>query len=145
MICLLLELVVGLLVTPIQLDRKKKNTINSKMASIPTQWPTDESDWIKAFDSLLRKKSYEQYKLLLLDFKTSSEEQKVMVGKILFEDHLHVQYWVDYINYAMKNFSDRKLHILRLVNKAIEILDENTCKHLKEFLELHLLSAKFKK
>lgn len=114
------------------------------MSSIPS-WPKEESAWIAAFDLHLRKKSFEQFKLLLCDFATSSEEQRQLLGKILFEDHNNASYWADYIHYAYQQFGDRKLHIQRLLNKALEILDEGSNKNNHAFLLIHLQSIKLKK
>ena len=113
--------------------------------SSSNNWPAEEAAWNAAFEAHLRKKQFEKFNLLMCDISTCTEAQRDLLGKILFVDHLDVNYWYDYVEYANQHFSDRKLHIQRLIHKALEILDESKLKQSHPYLMLHLQSIKFKK
>lgn len=113
--------------------------------STTTTFPNEESAWKEAFERHLRKKSFEQYKLLLFEFGTSKALQRELLGKILFIDANNANYWADYINFVWEKFHDRKLHLQRLVNKALEILDENQHKHEHAYLTIQLKFVTFKR
>lgn len=104
----------------------------------------EELQWQEAFQNRLKKRNFEQFSILLFDFHDSCQEQKSLLRKILFDDHTSVKYWADYIQFACEKF-DKKNHLQRLVNKALEFLDEKVLKDDASFLSIHLNSAKLKR
>jgi hypothetical protein len=104
----------------------------------------EECQWLDAFQNRLKKRNFEQFSILLFDFHESSLEQRILLHRILFDDHTSVTYWANYIEYACANF-DKKNHLQRLVNKALEFLDEKNLKDDPSFLAIHLNSVKLKR
>lgn len=101
-------------------------------------------DWVKAFNDKLRVKPFEQFSLLLCDLDSCESAQKDLLKKILFDDHASPVYWGEYISYAFKKFPERKLQLQRLVNKALETVDEKENKNNRHFAAIHVQSAKLK-
>lgn len=108
-----------------------------------TMTPTNEQ-YIQAFNSKVRRKQFEQFSVLLCDLHTSNSQQKKLLQTVLFaEEHSPVN-WLDYINYVNVLFPTRKLQLFRLVNKAIECIDEDKYRNNKQYLLLHLAVIRFK-
>ncbi len=104
----------------------------------------EDSQWLDAFQQKIKKRNFEQFGILLFNFHDSTAEQKTLLHKILFQDHTSVQFWSDYIQYACNNF-DKKNHLQRLANKALEFLDEQILRDDSLFLRIHLHSARLKR
>jgi hypothetical protein len=104
----------------------------------------NEDAWLEAFNEKIKTKSFEQFSLLLCDVQRAPEVQKQLLAAILFNDHRSLINWVAYLEYANHVFGSRKLQLQRLLNKALELLDENLFKNEKSYLNIHLSSAALK-
>lgn len=104
-----------------------------------------EEGWIKNFEEKIKSKSFEQFSLLMFDFKTAKYEQKELLRLILFSNHLSTVFWKDYIEYTFNAFKEKKLHLQRLINKALELLDEKQFLCDRSFLAIHLFSVELKR
>mmetsp|Transcript_31467 Transcript_31467/g.34392 ORF Transcript_31467/g.34392 Transcript_31467/m.34392 type:complete len:814 (+) Transcript_31467:71-2512(+) len=103
-----------------------------------------EEIWLQMFERKIKSKSFEQFSLLMFDFKTAKIEQKQLLHPILFSDHLSSVYWKGYIEYAFQTFKEKKLHLQRLINKALELLEEKKFLCDRSFLAIHLSSIELK-
>lgn len=103
--------------------------------------------YTQAFNDQLKRKPFEQVSLLLCDFERCSDEQIKLLNNLLFSKRKECdsRAWADYIKYTCKSFPDRRLQLQRLVNKALELLDENVHKNDKNFLSIYLNSALLRK
>ncbi len=104
-----------------------------------------EEIWLQMFERKIKSKSFEQFSLLMFDFKTAKIEQKQLLHPILFSDHLSSVYWKGYIEYAFQTFKEKKLHLQRLINKALELLEEKKFLCDRSFLAIHLSSIELKR
>ena len=102
-------------------------------------------EWIAEFNRKIRVKAFEQFSLLLCDIDTSDAEQKEKLEKILFNDHTSPVFWLSYVDYVSRIFPERKLQLQRLVNKALELIDESSNKDVESYIKLHLQSAALKR
>lgn len=102
-------------------------------------------DWQQAFNERLKTKTFEQFSLLLFDVDTADPKQSKLLQKILFTDHTSVVYWGDYIEYVFSIFPNRKLQLQRLLNKALEFVDEKVNRNHRHLTMLHLKSAELKR
>ena len=104
------------------------------------------SDYHSAFNNILRTKEREEFKLLLCDVETCDEKQKDLLKPLLFEKDGHqvAENWGNYLAYTITSFPDRNVHLQRLVNKALEFLDETQNRDNKFYLGVHLRSAQLK-
>ena len=100
--------------------------------------------YIDAFNSRLKTKAFEQFSLLLCDLEKSNDQQLSLLHSLL-EDHRSLQKWAQYITYVSARHPDRKFQLQRLINKALEFLDENELNGKEEFLDIHLYSVKLKR
>lgn len=101
--------------------------------------------WKQAFDAKIKSKPFEQFGLLLCDLETCVPAQRELLRKILFDDCSSAHFWSDYINFTIEFFPERKLQLQRLVNKAIEVLNEADNKDNRQYTNLHLQSMKLKR
>jgi hypothetical protein len=108
-------------------------------------YPEEETLWLNEFERKIKTKGFEQFSVLLLDLKTASTEQKCLLGNILFQNHLSPCFWNNYIINAFENFKERKSHLQRLINKALEILDEKSFLSSEDYLRIHLNSVSLKR
>jgi hypothetical protein len=99
----------------------------------------------QAFDTKIKKKPFEQFSLLLCDLENCEEIQKNLLKNILFGDESSPLGWLDYINYLINQFPNRKMQLQRLVNKAIDCIDEDKHRMSKHLLSLHMISASLKR
>jgi hypothetical protein len=109
------------------------------------KYPTDEPSWVRAFEEKIKTKSYESFSLLLFDWKLAEEHQKTLLSQLLFEDHLSPQNWSNYLSCMVERFQDKKSHIQRIINKALELLDERKFLNDRHFLQIHLFSIELKR
>ena len=105
----------------------------------------NQSTWINGFNEKIRLKPFEQFSILLCDLDNCISEQRDLLGSILFGDHLNPQNWHAYVSFATKAFPERKLQLQRLVNKALEILDEKINGDNFYYAALHVMSARLKR
>jgi hypothetical protein len=106
----------------------------------------EEAQWLDAFQQRLKKRTFEQFSILLLDFNECCQEQKRLLEKILFDDHNSVDHWSRYIRFVSVHFDQKnQLQLQRLINKALEFLNEKQLKDNSQFLEIHILLAKLKR
>ena len=107
-----------------------------------------KSEYIESFDLRLKQKSFEQFSILLCDPDSCQAQHKTLLERLLFsseESHRCPQIWLDYINYSTKVYPDRKMQLQRLVNKAIDCVDESKHRATKQLLMLYLFSASLKR
>jgi hypothetical protein len=110
-----------------------------------TSYSENEKDWLTAFDQKIKKKSYDQFSIFILEWKTASTEQKEALGKILFVDHTSLKYWDEYISLCFNLFAEtKKVQVQRLINKAIESFDEGQYNQDELFLDLYLRAMQLK-
>ena len=103
-----------------------------------------DENYVFAFNAKIKLKSFEQFSLLLCDLEKCDKTQKSLLYNILLKDHTSPTYWFDYVNFATTTFTGRKMQLQRLVNKAIECIDEEKHRMNKSNLLLHLSSASLK-
>jgi hypothetical protein len=103
------------------------------------------SNYIAAFKEKIQAKPFEQISLLLFDVNNCEQVQKDLLERILFVDAADPTYWSDYVNHAITAFPEKKLQLQRLVNKAIEKIDETLHRDHEGLLSLHLASASLKR
>jgi hypothetical protein len=108
-------------------------------------FPIGEALWLQEFERKIKTKGFEQFSILLFDYKAASTEQKCLLGYILFENQLSPLFWNNYITFAFENFKERKSHLQRLINKALEILDEKSFLSNRDYLRIHLNSISLKR
>jgi hypothetical protein len=103
------------------------------------------------FDTRLKNKARDEFKLLLCDVETCDSHQLELLTKLLDYQkddepygHTNIINWVRYISCTSDLFPERKLYLQRLVNKAFEFFDESSYKLDKSYLCLHIYSAEFK-
>ena len=104
-------------------------------------------DWISAFNSRLRTKPFEQFNLLLCENPDLAEtRQRDLLKRLLLEEdhHTSAQHWWRYLEYCTIKFPDRKLQLQRLVNKALEFIDEKENQNNLQYVILHMASAQLK-
>lgn len=103
-------------------------------------------DYVSAFNSLLRTKAREEFKLMLCDLDKCEPEQVALLRPLLLENkgHTSATNWGKYIGYTFKVFSDKTAHLQRLINKALEFLEEAENKDDQYYLAMHLRSARLK-
>ena len=99
-------------------------------------------DWVDEFTSKLQNKQYEQFSILMCDIDSCEPQQRELLRNILFKDHTSLKYWYDYVNCVAKLFPDRKNQVQRVINKAIECIDERENKDNRQYIELHIQCAK---
>lgn len=104
----------------------------------------DEESWQKAFEAKIKTKSFETFSLFMFDQKTNEAQQRQLLGSILFDDHKSPKVWAAYIQYVSEKFKDKKSHLQRLINKALELLDEKALANDRDFLSIHLCSINLK-
>lgn len=104
----------------------------------------DLKNWIDAFNSKLKTKAFEQFSILICDFKKCQQKQKDLLYKILFIDHKAANYWSDYIEFVVNSFSDRRLQLQRLINKSFELLSESENINNINYVKIHLIAAQLK-
>ncbi len=112
-------------------------------AEIQTYTP---DDYHASFTTRLKTKAREDFKLLLCDLNTCSEEQQRLLNRILFEQdgHRNTEAWGLYLQMLMLKDADSKPQLLRLVNKALEIIGEAENREDRYYVQIHLYSAQLK-
>ena len=114
------------------------------------------SEWNAMFTKKIQKRKFENFSLLLCDVDEDlldscgvqdedSQEQRQLLHRVLFEDHLSVDYWSDYCCHTIAKFPSRRLQLQRLINKALEFIDEQTNTDGTKYLNLHMHLAKLKR
>lgn len=109
--------------------------------------PISKADWQTNFAARLKTKSHEQFNLLLCDVASTESQQLGLLERILFdpEGHLSAANWNAYVHLAVQKFGDRKSQLQRLVNKALELLPEDGNRDSRDYLMLHVASARLKR
>lgn len=102
-------------------------------------------DYVECFNTRVKTKSFEQFHLMMVDWKSASMRQKQILYNILFLDAKSVDYWKDYVDLVVELFPDRKLQLQRLISKALEMLDEKQLKENPKYLSIHISLAQFKR
>lgn len=80
--------------------------------------------------------------MLMFDYATSNETQKLLLYKIVFQDHNSVKYWSDYIHFIAQkenNFNS----IFRLLNFAFTFIEKPENYNEEIFIQLCLFKAHF--
>lgn len=80
--------------------------------------------------------------MLMFDFMTSTQTQKILLSKIVFEDPNSVTYWSDYIRFIAQkenNFNS----IFRLLNFAFTFIEKPENYNEEIFIQLCLFKANF--
>jgi hypothetical protein len=103
----------------------------------------DINEWINSFNQKLKLKAFEQFSLLLCDH-NSDEQQKRLLQAILFEDHRSPNAWNSYILHCIHLYPDKNLQLQRLVNKAIEMIDESLNQDNEDYFNILIESALLK-
>jgi len=99
-----------------------------------------------AFASRIKTKQFETFNsIFIVDFASCDAEQtQLLVGLLLADngDEKSTEKWHNYVSYAMNKYSSKKSQLQRLVNKALEMVNELAdCPF---FVGLHLFSAQLK-
>ncbi len=104
------------------------------------------SEYVSAFNNVLRTKAREEFKLMLCDLDKCEPRQIALLRALLFDKNGHTSAtnWDKYIAYTSVMFLDRTAHLQRLVNKAFEFLEESDYKDDQYYLAMHLRSAALK-
>ena len=106
------------------------------------------AEWTIAFTEKLKTKAFESISLLMFDEHEIAQDQvkQKLLNKLLMTDHKSVSLWAEYIDISFKaNYPQKKLQLQRLVNKALEVLDEKELKDNRQYVSIHLHSADLKK
>ena len=109
-----------------------------------------KADWTSVFTTKLKTKTHEQFNLLLCDVAAANADNKVQIAlleSLLFDSEGHTcpAKWCAYVQHTFNKFSDRKSQLQRLVNKALELLPEETNRDSRDYVLLHVASAKLKR
>ena len=122
-------------------------TRSSSAVALTSVTSTMECEWMQAFNNKLKVRSFEQFSMLLFDIDNKdNNEQRQLLKKILFENHHSALYWYEYIKHVISKFPGRKLQLQRLINKAIDCLnnDDKEYHTNRHVVNLYLLSAQYK-
>ena len=97
---------------------------------------------LEGFSSRIKTKVREDFKMLLCDPSACSSEHLNLLHKLLLDDRgqLNAATWKDYLHTIMERGTDSTPQILRLVNKALELLDEDEHRNNPDFVSIHLYS-----
>ena len=114
-------------------------------------------EWVEAFEAHIKTRPFEQFNLMMFEqsdrySSTSSkekrlyEQQKLLLNRLLMEEHHSVGCWSDYCDLLVSMYyPESRYQLQRLVNKAIEILPLNAeMKKNKKYISLHLHCARLK-
>ena len=93
---------------------------------------------LKLFKDNVKKKEDDNFEVFLYDFETRDSIQNKLIKK-LFDCPCSAKYWLDYVNHAVSALSPSALEKTRLLNKALEMVDEEENKDNKNFVEMQLL------
>ena len=103
------------------------------------------SEWNAMFTKKIQKRKFENFSLLLcevdedlIDGDDDSQEHRRLLHRVLFEDHMSVEYWSDYCCHTIAKFPSRRLQLQRLINKALEFIDEEKNAACAKYLNLHV-------
>lgn len=102
-------------------------------------------DFVEAFNTKVKTKSFEQFHLMMIDWKSGSARQKQALYQILFVDNKSVDFWKEYVEMVVGLFPERKLQLQRLISKALELLDEKQMKENPKYLAIHIALANCKR
>ena len=117
-------------------EQRPSHTVSKLVNSYITTKIMEEL--VSAFNAKIKSKAFEQFSLLMFDEKMLSGDcssstgnddmsrQRRLLHKILLENHHQSsETWAQYLEIAFKShLSTRKLQLQRLVNKALELLEE---------------------
>lgn len=101
-------------------------------------------DFVEAFNMRVKTKTFEQFHLMMIDWKSCLPRQKQSLYNILFVDAKSIDFWKDYIDLVVSLFPERKLQLQRVISKAIELLDEKQFKDNAKYLAIHISLANCK-
>lgn len=106
-----------------------------------------KAEWQTRFGARIKTKAHEQFNLLLCDLVTAEPEQLALLERLLFDEdgHACANHWNSYVQYAAVKFAERKSQLQRLINKALELLPEDSNRDSRDYLMLHVASAKLKR
>lgn len=98
-------------------------------------------DFVEAFNARVKTKPFEQFHLMMIDWKSGSTRQKQALYNLLFVDAKSVEYWREYVDLVVSLFPERKLQLQRVISKALELLDEKQLKDHAKYLAIHIALA----
>lgn len=102
-------------------------------------------DFVEAFNGRVKTKPFEQFHLMMIDWKSGSARQKQALYNLLFVDAKSVEYWREYVELVVSLFPERKLQLQRVISKALELLDEKSLKDHAKYLAIHIALAHCKR
>lgn len=107
----------------------------------------DKDNWMKVFTEKLKVKAFEQFSILLCDPMNPScdLQQKQELYNILFVNHKSPNFWESYISSCERLYPEKKLQLQRLLNKAIETIDEKEHKDSDAYINIHIQVAAIKR
>jgi len=102
-----------------------------------------------AFANRLKTKAREDFKILLCDPSVCNEAQQMLLNRLLFEHegHKSADTWMQYLTLLKDKGAGSKPQLLRVVNKALEMIGEsefNQNNEYESFVQIHHLSAQLK-
>lgn len=98
---------------------------------------------MEAFNAKVKTKTFEQFSLMMIDWKSASTQQKQLLYNILFLDSKSVDYWKDYIDIVLRLFPKQTLQLQRLISKAIEVVE--LMQDNAKYLAIHIAMGNCKK
>jgi hypothetical protein len=101
-----------------------------------------EKSFVEAFNQKLKTKPFEHFSLMLFDLNELDPTKTILIEKILFLDHKSPHYWLDYVNHLKGKLPGKRMQLQRLINKAIESIDEEKYRMDRHLLQLFIVSAR---